>query len=226
MLKKIRLYGHLRKFGKEFSLAVSTPAEAIRALCTMLPGFKEHLLTHSEPGYRVRVGKEDLKAEALPNPSGGEIIRIIPVVAGAKEGGLTAIIGAILYYVGYAAAASNWYGGAVWGPILSNIGMAMMVGGVAQLLAGNTNFAVQAAQDKGPADTPSYAFSGPHMTTGQGNPIPLGYGRMRVSGALVSIGISPETWQAGGFLEGGAEDGTRSGDGDTTPWVWAVAPAS
>lgn len=83
------------------------------------------------------------------------------------------------------------------------------------------------AFDKGPKDTPSYSFSGPNMTTGQGNPVPLGYGRLRVSGALVSLGLSPEIWTVKG-LGGAAPDevGTMGGGGDTSPLVWTIAPAT
>ena len=100
----------------------------------------------------------------------------------------------------------------------------MMVGGVAEMLMKKPVFQ-PSSLDKGPADTPSYSFQGPHMTTGQGNCVPIGYGRLRVGGALVSVGIKAETWPTKGF--GGAatdEAGTITGDGDTTPWVWAVAP--
>lgn len=43
-MRTIKLYGKLRKFGREFKLAVSTPAEAIKALCVMVPGFEKFLL--------------------------------------------------------------------------------------------------------------------------------------------------------------------------------------
>jgi len=39
-LRTIRLYGPLgTRFGREFRLAVDSPAEAVRALCVLLPGF-------------------------------------------------------------------------------------------------------------------------------------------------------------------------------------------
>lgn len=212
----VLLYGSLRaKFGKRFDLAVASPAEAVRALCRMMPGFRAHLEQHSEPGYRVRVGKEFRGADGLMLPSGDEAIRIIPVVAGAKDDILQIVVGVVLV-------AAGLYFGQAW---LVNIGASMVIGGVAQMIAGSPSFA-QSALDQGPADTPSYVFSGPHMTTGQGNPVPLGYGKLRVSGALVSLAVSAETWPVKGF-GGMASDevGTQTGNGDTTPWVWAVAPS-
>jgi hypothetical protein len=48
-----------------------------------------------------------------------------------------------------------------------------------------------------------------------------------VGGALISVGISPETWTVNG-LGGLAPDevGTRGGDGSASPWIWAVAPVA
>lgn len=227
---RIMLYGHLRKFGKEFNLDVKTPAEGIRALCTMKPAFREHFEKHSDPGYRVRIGasQKGAESEALNLPC-SDVVRIVPVVAGAKDGWGQILTGialiALVYFTGgMAGAGLSMTGTSALSSMTIALGTSMVIGGVAQLIAGNPNFS-QSALDKGPADTPSYAFSGPHMTTGQGNPVPLGYGKMRVSGALVSLSISSETWRVGGFKDGGAEDGTRSGDGDITPWVWAVAPS-
>jgi predicted phage tail protein len=113
---------------------------------------------------------------------------------------------------------------AAFSPWLRTAGLSLVLGGAAELLSKPPAFA-PSSLDKGPADAPTYAFQGPHMTTGQGNCVPLLYGRCRIGGALISLGISPETWTTNGF--GGAapdEVGTRGGNGDTAPWVWAVAP--
>ena len=78
------------------------------------------------------------------------------------------------------------------------------------------------------SDTPAYSFSGPHLTVGQGNPVPvlLG-GPLRIGGALISMGISSETWPLNGLGGMGdeANPGTAIGNEDTVPWVWAKKPA-
>ena len=38
----------------------------------------------------------------------------------------------------------------------------------------------------------SYTFSGPVNTTAQGQPVPVGYGRLIVGGAVISAGITTE----------------------------------
>ncbi len=228
-LTPVILYGHLRKrFGRRFNFAVNNPAESIRALCTVVPGFKDYLLKHSEPGYRVLVGNEARCKDDLSSPMGlREVIKIVPVVVGAKSPGATIIVGAALIVIGFLGMTyGQAFGGAVWGPMLVNAGIGMMVGGVAGLLSSSPPY-VPATGDKGPSDRPAYSFNSPHMTIGQGNPIPvlLG-GPLRIGGAMISMGISSQAWPING-LGGKAPDqiGTRGGDGDVNPWVWAVAPA-
>jgi predicted phage tail protein len=228
---EIRLYGHLRaKFGASFRLAVSSPQEAIRALSCQLEGFKEAMINY-EYGYRIRIGAESLGEEQLFLPHGGETIRIVPCVVGAKNVFGQILMGvalvALVYFTGgsgaywYQAAAGNWLSA-----MAINMGMAMVLGGVAQILAGNQSIDA-GSNDKGPADKPTFAFSSPHLTVGQGNPVGLGYGKLRVGGAIVSLGICSESWTPNG-LGGLAADeiGTRNGDGRTAPWMWALAPAA
>lgn len=220
--KDIRLYGHLRaRFGTSFRLAVSSPAEAIRALCATIPGFRQAIEEY-EPGFRVRSGRESLGDTEL-NRLGDDTIRIVPCIVGAKSEWGQILVGAALLVAAYFTGGTSL----AWSTsILTGMGTSMVLGGVGQLLAGNPSYS-QSALDKGPADTPSYAFSGPHMTTGQGNPVPLGYGKMRVSGALVSLGISPETWTVKGLGAAAPDEiGTMGGNGDTTPWIWAIAPSA
>lgn len=210
----IKLYGALRKFGKRFDLAAKTPALGIRALCSRLPGFEAYLRDHSTPGFHVLVGERDLGEDQLTLSVGRKVVRLVPAVAGSNAG-LRIIVGVALIALSFTPYGAGWS---------AQIGWSLVVGGVAEMLTKPPSFN-PSALDKGPADTPSYAFQGPHMTTGQGNCVPLGYGRCRVGGALISVGISPETWTAKGF--GGLapdEAGTRGGNGSSAAWVWAVAP--
>src|SRR5690625_7520975 len=85
-LKTIRLYGKLgTKFGRVHKLAVSSAAEAVRALCVVLPGFESHL-ANAPGGYAVFYGRENLQAVQLAHPAVKDDIRIAPVPAGAKSG--------------------------------------------------------------------------------------------------------------------------------------------
>ena len=226
-MKRILLYGSLkRKFGREFLKDVATPAEAIIALKATLPGFKDFLIQHSKSHFKVMAGFTPRTEDGLWDPCGKNTIRIVPVVSGAKEAGMgQTIVGAALVAVG---AVMTLYGANPFGLTLMKMGTMMMVGGVAQMLAGTQKAVMAPSASKGPDDTPSYAFGGPHMTLGQGNPYPvlLG-GPLRIGGALVSVGLCSESFPDKG-LGGMAADnaGTVAGNGDTSPWVWALAPVA
>ncbi|WP_254811130.1 hypothetical protein [Xanthomonas campestris] len=69
----VRLYGVLRaKFGKEFRLAVASPAEAIRALSLQLPGFQAFLMGAKDRGLTFAVfnGRRNLSEDQLHDPPG------------------------------------------------------------------------------------------------------------------------------------------------------------
>lgn len=190
-MKKIRLYGVLaQKFGREFEMDVASPAEAVRALCAVVPGFRQHLVDHSEPGYVVKAGHEARGAEELHCPLGDtEVIRIAPAVAGSSAMGRI-VVGVILVVI------------AIYAPYLlptalqtsagiaavAMFGVSMVVGGVSELLMPRPKFET----DERPENKPSYAFSGPVNTIGQGNPVPIGYGELIIGSQLISAQMYSE----------------------------------
>lgn len=220
---KLQLFGALReRFGPEYELVAKTPAEGIHALCALVPGFRQYLLDNSEPGFHI-ITDRDIGEESLHDLCPSDTVQIVPVIVGASSG-FRVVFGVVLMVAALAIAGFSFGALSGFSAVLFNVGLGMAIGGVSEMLMKKPTFS-PSTLDKGPADTPSYSFQGPHMTTGQGNCVPIGYGRLRIGGALISVGIKPETWPTKGF--GGAavdEDGTTSGDGDTTPWVWAVAP--
>lgn len=185
-LKTIRLYGHLgERFGRIFRLDVQSPAEAVRALCVLLPGFRSAVIDdpRAAGGYRVSAGSDRRDAKTLTVPCGeGESIRIVPVMCGAGEGGLGQTILGIVMVIA---------GGILEQPWMVSIGWGMIVGGVVQLLAPNTNMAETGPPDR-PDSKPSFAFDGAVNTAAQGNPVPVCYGRMIVGSQVISAGMSVE----------------------------------
>ena len=79
---------------------------------------------------------------------------------GSKNGGvLNIILGAVLVIVGAIGAYTPFgeaFGGAVWGPYAMEAGIAMMAGGVVQLLTP----VPKGTKNKSVANEPSYAFNG------------------------------------------------------------------
>lgn len=217
-LTEVRLYGALgQRFGRSRRLAVGSPAEAIRALCATVPGFKAHLQgpAHQQP-YRVLVGTETVTADELRTPSGHQVIKIVPVYAGAKSAVGQIILGVALV------AATYGVNIAVAGALMG-LGTSMIVGGISRLLASPPDLNPPGSVG-GKKQDPNYLFGGPANTISQGGPVPVGYGELLVGGVVVSAGLVPETPNSRGQFGGlGDGNGTLLGDGDTTPWVASVA---
>ncbi|WP_244581164.1 tail assembly protein, partial [Escherichia coli] len=141
---------------------MKTGAEAIRALATQLPAFRQKL---SDGWYQVRIAGQDVSTsgltaqlhEALPD---GAVIHIVPRVAGAKSGGVFQIV------LGAAAIAGSFFTAgatlAAWGAaigaggmtgILFSLGASMVLGGVAQMLAPKARTPTAASTDNGKQNT-------------------------------------------------------------------------
>jgi predicted phage tail protein len=191
--RTIRVYGPLRQFIKDnrkglIKLCVNTPQEAIKALCTVLPGFETFMQTSKSRGLTFAIfnGKRNIDRDEL-NFSGVEEIKIVPVIIGSKKAGMfQTILGAVLVVAG----ALLW--ATPMGAPLVASGAGMVVGGVVQMLSPMQG---GLARREDPDNKPSYAFGGPVNTIAQGNPIPIGYGKRRIGGAIISAGIYSEDQQ-------------------------------
>ena len=194
MLKEIRLYGWLgEKYGKVHHYAVNSVGEAVRALQANFPSFAQDIIEY-KPGYRVWAGTTRLKTEEVPLPiSEKEIIRISPVIAGSGDDGFIGIIiGVGLMWVtgglsGIGLAGNGWLVGSTLGNFIGSIGLSLVLGGIAQLLAPTPD---APEPNESPDNMPSYLFRGAVNTTAQGHPVPIGYGRLIIGSAVVSAGIS------------------------------------
>lgn len=178
-LETIRLGGMLRQFGKEYRLSVRTPAEAIKALCVQIPGFERFISNAKSRGLEFAVfrGKKNIGEGELCFQGKGEI-RIVPVITGSKRAGLLqTIVGAVLLVA------------SIWFPALAPAGIAMVAGGVIQMLSPQAGGLKTSAA---PENTPGYAFGSAKNTTASGNPVSLCYGRRRWGGAIISAAIYAE----------------------------------
>lgn len=189
-LRTVRLYGPLGKaFGREHQLAISTPHEAIRALSATIEGFAEFLLTKHSLGYKVIAGSART-IDTIHAPVGSaEVIKIVPIIGGAKKGGLGLILLGVALFFGAPIIGGLIQSTVVGGTIAlygMKIGVALMLGGVLQLLSPQRKGGGNAR----PENLPSYAFDGPVNTTQQGLPVPLGYGRCIVGSAVISAGMT------------------------------------
>jgi predicted phage tail protein len=187
----IILLGELgRQFGRRHKMVVTSAAEAVRALSANFPTFERELVSSGERGvgYKVLVGRDELNLGRLHEPSGQQRITIAPVISGAGGNGLGQII------LGAALIAVAWWNPMGWaaaGSFLSqatlySVGTSMILGGVAQMIAPTPK---STDPSERPENKPSYAFNGAVNTTAQGQPVPVGYGRLIVGSAVISAGI-------------------------------------
>lgn len=200
-MKTIILHGHLGKlFGRRHSFDVATAAEAVRALVANFPAVEKYLIETKGVGYRVKLHDVPMiDVEEMRHPVSGPTITVTPVIAGAGRSGLgmvllgSALIAAAFFTGGASIAASGFLAGGLtttfWGGIAVNIGVGLVLGGVAQMLAPAPK---ADAPSERPENQPSYTFSGAVNTTAQGHPVPVGYGRLIVGGAVISAGITTE----------------------------------
>lgn len=192
VMTNIKLSGSLAKlFGREHQRVIGPTREAFRALSATIPGFQKFMNTSKARGltFAIFVGEKNVGEDDLAFPNNGREIHIVPVIRGSKRSGLlqtilgVALIAAAAFPVltpGLGIAASN---------IMFGIGASMALGGVAQMLSPQPG-GLASKQD---ADNKaSYAFGGVTNTTAQGNPVPLGYGKRRIGGAIISAGIYVE----------------------------------
>ena len=80
-LKKIKVYGKLRKFLGEssFEADVNTPSQAIKFLLCNFPEVESHMANQY---YKIKMGEQDIPLDLL-HLKGEEDIKIIPVASGS-----------------------------------------------------------------------------------------------------------------------------------------------
>ncbi|WP_044470452.1 tail assembly protein [Mannheimia massilioguelmaensis] len=189
----VKFYGNLKKFGSDFKLEVKDTAEAIRALCTQIHGLRETL---RDGIYKVRIGKQYLDNSALEKGlfyrlKKGQTITFTPVIQGAKGGGIfQAVLGVAL--IGIAMFAPlGLIGGMAGSNLIGSIGIAMTLGGVAQMLTRTPNMSSGTGNET--EKESSTAFSNLNNLVAQGKPVPLAYGLIRTGSLVISQGVETVT---------------------------------
>jgi predicted phage tail protein len=175
MLTTVRLLGELgRRFGRVHHLDIKTPAEAVRALCFMVDGFRQYLAESGDRGIAYRVVTEDpmgLDEEAMSWPCSRRVV-IAPQPAGRGAVGKI-IAGIALIAVGILVPFAIVGGGIPF--VLAGAGL--LLNGVAQLIT---------PTPQTPDTRQSFVFDRANVTTSQGDIIPVLYGE-RIVGNLPII---------------------------------------
>jgi len=196
-LKVVKVYGALRKrLGQcRFEFDVTTPAQAIKALCVNFPGLDKWLIDSEQDGigYRVSVGREEISndPEAFGLPfSDKEVFSLTPVVAGAGRG-----TGQILAGVALVALTLVPGGLPISGALATKIGLlggSLILSGIATAISPQPD--LDSTLDES-VQLESFTFSNVVNTQRQGMPVPIAYGRLFVGSAVLSSGLDVDQVQ-------------------------------
>jgi predicted phage tail protein len=223
MEKEIRLYGPLAKFigQRKFLAEISSAGEAVRMLLANFPGLERHM---ADQYYKVIVDSHESDLDEIHYPA-SQTIKIVPVLGGAGGGTGKILAGVALVAFaliagpaaggflglgasafGTAATATTAFSGFILGAgaaaVIGSVGVALILGGVSQLLSptpqlGQIGPASQSRNTttEGTEIDPqeSYSFSGIQNTSRQGTPVPVVYGETIVGSVVISAGIDVDT---------------------------------
>ncbi len=189
MLKKIKVYGTLRKFlgQAEFEVDLNTPREAISFLVCNFKGIEKHM---ADQFYTIQVGAKVI-TEDLLNLSSQDDIKIIPVVHGNF---LQILLGAGALFGASAltSAGVTFLGSKLLISSLQVIGTSMLIDGVTSMLTPqiDTSSAVSSQNSLDPSALASnYSFTGLTNISNAGVPVNLVYGEILVGSIVVSNGV-------------------------------------
>jgi len=227
-MQLVLLAGELgEKYGKQHEYYnLRTPADAIKLLCFNYPKLKQELIEahHNGIGYKVIQGGASMGYDELHLPFGSKPLMVVPVIAGSGGGGspfVPILVGAALVATAVFTGGTSLAFGATGFGLASgvtattalglsvaagNIGVALILGGTAQLLSPQPTLANAGANrirgegtnvrgagpegiTRGGTGQQSYAFSGPANTVGTGATIPVIYGRVITGGHLLAANV-------------------------------------
>ena len=196
MLRKIKVYGALKKFldweTGTFLADISNVAEVGRFLVANWPDIEQHM---QDQNYKIFVGNYNVGEEELNLPIGErEEIRIVPVAVGAG-GFFKSTIGKIVTGVALIAApflAPSLFpvvAGISTASIATGIGVSLALGGVSQMLTPTPDLPTFSGNDSALDPQSNYSFSGVQNVSRSGVPVNLIFGEIFTGSVIVSAGI-------------------------------------
>ena len=187
MLKKIKVYGTLRKFlgQAEFEVDLNTPREAISFLVCNFKGIEKHM---ADQFYTIQVGARVITEDLLSFRSQDDI-KIIPVVHGNF---LPILLGAASLFTAITITSGTFLGSTLLVSALTTMGTTLIIDGVTSMLTPQetTQSAVSGQDSTDPSALASnYSFTGLPNISNAGVPVNLVYGEILVGSIVVSNGV-------------------------------------
>jgi len=189
-MMELRLHGSLgRDFGRVWNLEVSSVREAMSAICALKPGFRRAVMLLDQAGlvFKVRAGKADAKPQELGEEHlelniPDTRVDVIPIMKGAGATGRI-IAGAVLIVIGIVIDYFSEGSASAVGNYFITTGIALIIGGVAQLLTPHPK------KKDFKDDIKSWTINGPLNTADQGVPLPVIYGEVLTGAIPISAGL-------------------------------------
>ena len=194
MLRKIKLYGHLREHTglKEVEAYVDNVREAVNFLTCNWPKLESEIVQNN---YHVLLDEDDISEEELAYPIGNASISFIPVVEGSGKFGRilggAALLGlsfgvggvfsnALTFGKGFGAsfATASFGAKAAFG-----VGASLVLGGISEMLTPTPRI------PEGQQTPESSAFSSPLNVSIAGIPVPLVYGTAICGSIVVNTSV-------------------------------------
>lgn len=193
MLTKVYLEGAMgRNFGREWTLDIHTPIEALQLIQVNMPRFGQWIRDNLKRYEKCMIicKYADGRIEALDEKTmlmHKEVkeIHFTPWVEGAGKAfqyiaaAVMIVVGAILCY--FAPPAGGW---------MMSMGTGLIVAGGGMLLSAIITAIMGRTRSNNNDDQTSYYFNGAQNTTRQGVPVPLIFGRCKVGSAVISSSIN------------------------------------
>ena len=182
MLKKITVYGKLRKFlgQSTFEADVNSPREAFSFLYCNFKGVEEHM---KEQLYIVKIGAKTITSDLL-NINTQKEIKIIPVVHGNF---FTIVLGLALKY-----GAKIYIASKLIAAVVGYVANYLILKGVNDMISPqeDTRNPVSGQDSLDPSALASnYSFTGLTNISNAGVPVNLAYGEILVGSIVVSNGV-------------------------------------
>lgn len=191
-LTKIRLHGFLgEKLKKEWNLSVKSVGEAVRAIDALTKNGLTNILYQKnkiQARYKIIInnkiyknneGLEDdlskVKNSSLTIKRKIKTLDIVPVIEGSGKAfdAFLTVIGIVLMVAGVVV-------GGPWGAAMFIAGLGMFSAGISNLLSKPPKTPELESQSE------SYLFSGPANVIGEGRPVQVGYGKLRIGSHRVA----------------------------------------
>lgn len=179
----IFLHGKLAKlYGQKFRFSLCRPKDAFSAIETIHEGFTNKIIELSIMGLQYAViadsqvvsGPEDLIGKRKIKE-----IHIVPVIYGSGVAAVAIGIGVV------ALAGSTLVTSAIVASILVSVALAAISFGIQSLLSKPPDANNASSSASTSATSKSFLFSNKENVKQQGNPVPIGYGRLRIGSAVV-----------------------------------------